>query len=73
MSKNTIFLILLAAIIALMMAFFQYYYKSKDRSKTTLVLAFLRFFSIFSLLVLLINPKIQTTTLEDIQPVLTFW
>ena len=54
-----------------MMAFFQYYYKSKDHSKTKVVLTFLRFLSIFSLLVLLINPKIKSNIIDDIQPVLS--
>ncbi|QCX39207.1 VWA domain-containing protein [Aureibaculum algae] len=70
MSSNTIFLILLAAIIAIMMAFFQYYYKNKDRSRTDIILTFLRFLSVFSLLVLLINPKIKSNVIENVQPVL---
>ncbi|MDY7396346.1 VWA domain-containing protein [Aureibaculum sp. 2210JD6-5] len=70
MTQNTILLIILAAIIALMMAFFQYYYKNKNRSKTNLLLTFLRFLSIFSLFVLLVNPKIKSNTIENIEPIL---
>ncbi|MET2984969.1 VWA domain-containing protein [Aureibaculum conchae] len=68
MTSNIILLIILAAIIALMMAFFQYYYKNKSRTKVNILLTFLRFFSIFSLLVLLINPKIKSTITEDVKP-----
>lgn len=70
MSSTVILLIVVAAIIALLMAFFQYYYKSKDRSKTNILLLFLRFLSIFSLLVLIINPKIESNKIENIRPVL---
>ena len=70
MTQQTILLIILAAIIALMMAFFQYFYKTKDRSKTNVLLSILRFLALFCLFVLLINPKIKTSATENIQPIL---
>lgn len=64
MTKTTIFLILLSLVIAGLLSFYQYFYKVKNRSKTTFILAFLRFISIFSILVLLINPIFSRKTNE---------
>ena len=50
-----------------MLVYFQYFYKIKYR-KTVLILAFLRFLTIFTLLLLLINPKIQNKYFETIKP-----
>jgi hypothetical protein len=58
MPGTTIFLIILAAVAALALAVFQYYFRSKSTGKPVLF-TFLRFISLFSLLVLLINPKIR--------------
>jgi hypothetical protein len=49
------------------LSFFQYYYKAKTKSKVNLVLALLRFLSIFGILQLLINPIITRKTLETIK------
>ncbi|MBQ0786254.1 MAG: VWA domain-containing protein [Oceanihabitans sp.] len=59
MTTQTIFYIILAGIIALSLALFQYSLKKKNRTSKSLLFAFLRFISIFSLLVLLINPKFE--------------
>jgi len=59
MTNTTIFLIILSVVIAGLLSFYQYIYKAKNRSKVTLFLAFLRFFSIFTVLLLLINPIIS--------------
>jgi hypothetical protein len=67
MTTNTILLLLLSLIIAGGLSFFQYYYKAKTKSKVNLVLAFLRFLSIFGILLLLINPIITRKTLETIK------
>ncbi len=67
MTTNTILLLLLAVLIAGGLSFFQYYYKAKTKSKVHLVLAFLRFLSIFGILLLLINPIIRRKTLETIK------
>lgn len=67
MTTNTILLILLSLIIAFGVSFYQYFYKAKSRSKVTLFLAFLRFFSVFGLLLLLINPIITRKTIETVK------
>ena len=67
MTTNTILLILLSIVFAVSLSYFQYYYKAKTRSKVNLVLAFLRFMSIFGILLLLINPIITGNTLEIVK------
>jgi len=67
MTTNTILLLLLSIIIAVGLSFFQYYYKAKTKSKVNLVLAFLRFVSIFGILLLLINPIISRNTFEIVK------
>ncbi len=59
MTKTTIFLIILSVVIAGLLSFYHYIYKAKNRSKVTLFLAFLRFISVFTILLLLINPIIS--------------
>jgi hypothetical protein len=54
-------------LIAAGLSFYQYLYKVKTKSKSNLLLAFLRFFSIFGLLLLLINPIISRKTIETIK------
>ena len=67
MTTNTILLLLLSLLIAGGLSFFQYFYKAKTKSKVNLVLAFLRFLSIFGILLLLINPIMSRKTLETIK------
>jgi len=67
MTTNTILLLLLSLLVAGGLSFFQYYYKANTESKVNLVLAFLRFVSIFGILLLLINPIITSKTLETIK------
>ena len=67
MTTNTILLILLSVLIAGGLSFFQYFFRAKNKSKTNLLLAFLRFFSIFGILLLLINPKITSNTFEIVK------
>ena len=59
MTKTTILLLVLSVVIAALLSFYHYIYKAKNRSKVTLFLAFLRFISIFTILLLLINPIIN--------------
>jgi hypothetical protein len=59
MTKTTILLLILSVVIAGLLSFYQYIYKAKNRSKVTLFLAFLRFISVFTILLLLINPIIS--------------
>jgi len=64
MTTNTILLILLSVLLAAGLSYFQYYFKAKSRSKVHLLLAFLRFLSVFAVLLLLINPVISDNSLE---------
>jgi len=57
MDIQTVLLVLFAAIIALGVVLFQYYYKTKLKGKLALLLSFLRFIALFSVFLLLINPK----------------
>ena len=68
MTSKTVLFLILAVIIAILMTYFQYFYKTKDKSKTNLFLSILRFLSILSILILLINPKIKSTEFEEIKP-----
>ena len=70
MTTNTILLIILSLIVAGSLSFFQYYYKANSKSRLNLLLAFLRFLSLFGVLVLLINPIIKTTKLKIEKPLL---
>jgi len=67
MSSKTLIYIILAGIAALLLALFQYLYKSK---KTTLnkLFAFLRFVTLFSVLLLLINPTFEQTIFYNEKP-----
>jgi hypothetical protein len=53
-------------------AYFQYYYKVKNKLKIHVLLFALKALSLFLLIVLFINPKIEKTTTTDIKPVLSF-
>lgn len=67
MTTTTILLLLLSLLIAGGLSFFQYLYKAKTNSNLNLVLAFLRFLTIFGILLLLINPIVSQKTLETIK------
>ncbi|WP_396154136.1 hypothetical protein [Flavobacterium sp.] len=64
MTSSTILLILLSVIISGVVAFYQYVFKANIQKKTNWLLAFLRFISVFSLLLLIINPVISRKTVE---------
>lgn len=68
MTTSTLLLLVLAFVLAVGLSFFQYFYKANDKSNQTYVLAFLRFVSIFGLLLLLINPVITSSKLEIEKP-----
>lgn len=68
MNTETVVYIILAGIIALSLALFQYIYKSKKRTKVIILLAFLRFMTLFSVGVLLINPKFNRITYFNEKP-----
>lgn len=61
MQIQTVLLIILAAVIALITAVFQYMYKKKSKSRLDLLFSFLRFSSVFVLLILLISPEVITS------------
>ncbi len=67
MTTNTILLIFLSLLIAGGYSYYNYFYKAKIKMKVHLVLAFLRFISVFSVLLLLINPIISNKTLEIVK------
>lgn len=64
MTTITILLIIISVIIAGVLSFYQYLYKVKNKSRTVLFLTFLRFLSLFTILILLINPIISRKTYE---------
>lgn len=68
MQTDTLLYIILSGILALILALFQYIFKSKKTTKTYWFLAFLRFVSIFSVLLLLINPKFDKLSFFDEKP-----
>ena len=68
MNTGTILLIVLAVFIALFIAFFQYILKNKEKSQLNYWLSFLRSLSIFTLLLLIINPTINKNNLNIIKP-----
>lgn len=67
MTSQTILYILVSGIIALLVALFQYVWKSK-RAGYTKFLAVLRFLTIFTVLLLLVNPKMEQTTVYTEKP-----
>ena len=64
MTTSTILLILLSVIVSGVVAFYQYFFKVDNQNKTNWLLAFLRFISVFSLLLLLINPVVSRKIIE---------
>ena len=67
MTTNTILLIFLSLLIAGTYSYYNYYYKAKIKLKVHLVLALLRFTTVFCVLLLLINPIISNKTLEIVK------
>ena len=68
MQIETILYITVAGILALLLALFQYFYKSKLLLKRKIIFSFLRFTTLFSLLLLLINPKFSQETVYSEKP-----
>ncbi|MEY3499855.1 MAG: hypothetical protein RL308_1524 [Bacteroidota bacterium] len=67
MTTNTILLLLLSLLLAGGLSYYHYLYKAKIRSKVLLILAFLRFFTVFGILLLLINPIFSRRTFEIVK------
>jgi hypothetical protein len=68
MKTVTILLIILAVFVALSIAFFQYIFKNKEKSQLKYWLSFLRFSTIFALLLLIINPTINKNSINAVKP-----
>ena len=67
METQTLFYIILAGIAALLLVLFQYLYKAK-KTNLNKVFAFLRFVTLFSVFLLLINPKFEQTKFYTEKP-----
>ncbi len=68
MQTETLLYIILAGIIALFLALFQYVTKKKSMSKLQMLFSFLRFLTLFSILLLLVNPKFEQISLQVEKP-----
>ncbi|MEY8021892.1 VWA domain-containing protein [Muriicola sp. SD30] len=64
MQTATLLGVLLAALFSLLIVLWQYFYKAKKRGRLNLILAFLRFISIFGVLLILLNPKISNVSYQ---------
>jgi len=71
LTTENILWIIAITIIALLVVVFQYYFKAKRLSKKTVLFAFLRFLSVFTILLLLVDPKIIITNSKKEKPELT--
>ncbi|WOD43329.1 VWA domain-containing protein [Hwangdonia lutea] len=68
MQTETILYIIIAGILALLLALFQYIKGRQKVSKLNLIFSFLRFVTLFSVFLLLINPKFEQLTLTTEKP-----
>lgn len=71
MESLTLIYIVLAILVSVTIAFFQYFYKAKKTPKIHVLLFFLKALSLFLLILLLINPKIETIETENKKPILS--
>ncbi len=70
METTTFLLIILAAVTALLVAVFQYFFKTKETGQLRYWLTFVRFLSIFFILLLIINPSIEKERIDIVKPAL---
>lgn len=68
MEAKTFIYIIIAGILALFIALFQYKYKVTNKSRFIFLVAILRFLTVFSILLLLINPKFEQNELSIEKP-----
>ncbi len=68
MTTQTVLFIIIAIIISILLAVFMYGYKTKFSKSTKWIYGSLRFVTIFSVLLLLINPVFRTETFSLIKP-----
>tara|TARA_R110002049_G_scaffold183679_6_gene351660 strand:- start:3749 stop:5776 length:2028 start_codon:yes stop_codon:yes gene_type:complete len=71
LQATTILYIVIALLVSVSIAYFQYFFKAKSKAKINILLFTLKTFSLFLLILLFINPKIKTTTLENTKPILS--
>ena len=71
MDARTVLLIVLAGIVALGVSIFQYFFRLKRGKRLNILFAFLRFITLFALLLLLIDPSIKSNAYYTVKPVLT--
>lgn len=67
MTASTVLWLLLSVLAAFALSFYQYLFKAKKRSRLHIFLALLRFITLFSVFVLLINPVITHKDLETVK------
>ncbi|MNJ95005.1 hypothetical protein D3C87_127090 [compost metagenome] len=67
MTASTIVLLVLSAFAAFGLSFYQYLFKAKKNGRVFFFLAFLRFVTLFSIFLLLINPVISRKDLEIVK------
>ena len=68
MTTQTVLYIIIAIIISILLAVFMYGYKTKFSKSTKWIYGSLRFVTLFSVLLLLINPVFKTETFSIIKP-----
>ncbi|WBX72388.1 VWA domain-containing protein [Tenacibaculum retecalamus] len=71
METRTLIYIIVAVLLSIAVAFFQYFYKTKNNSKINSLLFALKVLSMFLLILLFINPQIETIEKVNIKPVLS--
>ncbi len=67
MTTSTVLLIILSALVAFALSFYQYLFKAKKKSRVFFFLAFLRFITLFSIFLLLINPVVTRKEYETVK------
>ncbi|RXP57074.1 VWA domain-containing protein [Lutibacter sp. HS1-25] len=68
METANLLYIIIAVFVALFLSIFQYIFQNKEKSQFNYWLSFLRFLSLFSIFLLLINPSIKKETSQIIKP-----
>ncbi|MFT6688968.1 MAG: hypothetical protein ACJAX7_001998, partial [Saprospiraceae bacterium] len=68
MAVETIFYIIIAGVLSFALALFMYGYKSKQSTKFRWIFGVLRFITLFSIFLLLINPKFKSETYTISKP-----
>ncbi len=71
MQITAVLYIILALLLSFSVAFFQYFYKVKNKVKINFLLFLLKSISLFLLILLLINPIIKKTEIQEKKPVLS--